>query len=93
MQGLIGVLLVALELRADADALAGVGVDVVVVVVIMTTEIVLHPLTSVDEEVVVRVVETGPVVVVHILLRGVVVCGPHVRSGPDGERTLKVPYR
>ena len=60
---------VAARRHADCDA----RVDVVAVVVVVAAEIVLHPIPTVDEEVIVRVVVPRSVVVVYVFLRGVVV--------------------
>jgi hypothetical protein len=52
----------------DPERVACVGIQVLVVVVVVVAEVVLHALAAVDEEVVMRVVEAGAVVVVDILL-------------------------
>mmetsp|Transcript_33393 Transcript_33393/g.77551 ORF Transcript_33393/g.77551 Transcript_33393/m.77551 type:complete len:207 (-) Transcript_33393:690-1310(-) len=93
----------AFEGVGDTHGPAHIGVDIAAVVVVVAAKVVLHALSAVDEEVVVRVEVGAAVVVVYALLWRVVVdekvvvkLAPghdHRRlAGPDaGEEWLPVP--
>lgn len=69
----IVVVFMSFLLRADAQSTTHISVGVVVVMVVMPAEIILHPLATIDQKVVVCVVVTAPIIIVHVLLGRVVV--------------------
>ena len=73
----VEIVFMSFKLRANAKAMADVRIDIVVVMVVMATKIILHSVAGVGEEVVVRLVVAGAVIVVDGLL-AVVVCDHEV---------------
>ena len=63
----------SLELRADVQTSTGIGIHVVVMPVVMASEIVLHAIFAVNQEIIVSVEIAATVVVVNVLLLIVVV--------------------
>ena len=69
----IKVVLMAFELRAYTQPLASVRIDVVKMMVVVAAEIILHPLPSIHQEVVVSMIVSRAIIIVDVLLRRIVI--------------------